>query len=164
MRRRPQRSTAVGRGWMEYDEGGNGCESMKKSGVVAYQLRLDAWFRRDGRVWLAWCPAIRVMTQADTKKAARSALREAVELWFESSIDRGVLDRALRELGFSGGEGGLFAEHADVVQVVRGSAARRGPIAPKFDVAHERGSDYIQGVIPAHVAVQELRNTVRASA
>ena len=40
------------------------------------------------------------MTQARTKKEALEALREAVELWFESCIERGVLDTALNEVGF----------------------------------------------------------------
>ena len=59
-----------------------------------------AWFRRDGRQWVVWCPAIDVMTQARTKKEALEALREAVELWFESCIERGVLDTALKEVGW----------------------------------------------------------------
>lgn len=61
-----------------------------------------AWFRRDGRQWVVWCPAIDVMTQARTKKEALEALREAVELWFESCIERGVLDAALDEVGWLG--------------------------------------------------------------
>ncbi len=39
-----------------------------------------------------------VMTQASSRKQALQSLREAVELWFESCIDRGVLDAALREV------------------------------------------------------------------
>ena len=59
-----------------------------------------AWFRRDGQQWVVWCPAIDVMTQAGTKEAALESLSEAVELWFESCIERGVLDAALKEVGF----------------------------------------------------------------
>ena len=62
---------------------------------------LPAWFHRDGRQWLAWCPDIDVMTQASSRKQALESLKEAVELWFESSIDRGVLGAALREVGFT---------------------------------------------------------------
>ena len=38
------------------------------------------------------------MTQAPTKKQSLESLREAVGLWFESCIERGVLDAALREV------------------------------------------------------------------
>jgi predicted RNase H-like HicB family nuclease len=72
-----------------------------KAPVISYGVKLEAWFRRDGREWLVWCPAIDVMTQARTKKQALESLSEAVELWFESCIDRGVLDDALKEVGFT---------------------------------------------------------------
>ena len=57
--------------------------------ITGYSVRLDAWFRREGRDWLAWCPGIDVMTQARTKKKAFESLTEAVQLWFESCIERG---------------------------------------------------------------------------
>ena len=66
--------------------------------VPGYDVKLPAWFHRDGRQWLAWCPDIDVMTQASSRKQALESLREAVELWFESCIERGVLDAALREV------------------------------------------------------------------
>ena len=77
--------------------------------ISGYSIRLDAWFRREGWDWLVWCPSIDIMTQARTKKKAFESLTEAVQLWFESCIERGVLDIALRETGFeqvrSGSEG-----------------------------------------------------------
>ena len=56
--------------------------------VVGYSVQLDAWFRRDGREWLVWCPAIDVITQARTKKRALESLREAVELWYRLRSER----------------------------------------------------------------------------
>ena len=41
------------------------------------------------------------MTQGPTRKGSLESLREAVELWFESCIERGVLDAALKEVGFT---------------------------------------------------------------
>ena len=60
-----------------------------------------AWFSWSGKgdPVLAWCPAVGVMTQARTKKLARKALQEAVDLWVESCIARGVLKQALEEIG-----------------------------------------------------------------
>jgi hypothetical protein len=41
-----------------------------------------------------------VVSQGKSLDDARRCLQEAVELWFESCVERGVLDRALREANF----------------------------------------------------------------
>lgn len=41
-----------------------------------------------------------VATQGTTADDAQRCLQEAVELWFESCVERGVLDQALREANF----------------------------------------------------------------
>ncbi|MBI1354649.1 MAG: type II toxin-antitoxin system HicB family antitoxin [Acidobacteria bacterium] len=64
-------------------------------------VRLEARVRRAGALWVAACPPLDVVTQADTQPEALAALREAVEAWFESCVERGVLDAALREAGFA---------------------------------------------------------------
>jgi len=71
-----------------------------RSSVVNLSVRLEAAFRQDGKCWLAWCLPLDVMTQGETKEAAFKSLKEAVGLWFESCIERGVLDEALGEVGF----------------------------------------------------------------
>lgn len=73
---------------------------MNKRKIAGYSVRLRAVYRRDGRSWIAAAPALQVGTQERTKKAALQGLREAVEAWFESCVSRGVLDQALREVGF----------------------------------------------------------------
>lgn len=132
--------------------------------VVSYSVRLQAWFRRNGREWLVWCPAIDVMTQARTKKRALESLREAVELWFESCIERGVLDAALREVGFTEvPPSEETPESVDIVNVVRQTTSQ--PTTQKeisFSVGHRKGSDYIEGTIPAHIAAQQLGSAARA--
>lgn len=69
-------------------------------GTVDLKIKLEACLRQDENVWVAWCPSVDVFTQADTQGMALDALREAVYLWFESCIDRGVLPQALEEAGF----------------------------------------------------------------
>jgi predicted RNase H-like HicB family nuclease len=69
--------------------------------IVELRVKLQACTRQKGAVWLAWCPPIDVMTQAETERQAMESLREAVELWFESCISRNVLDEALVEAGFN---------------------------------------------------------------
>jgi predicted RNase H-like HicB family nuclease len=68
---------------------------------ISLNVNLRAYVRRDTpRRWVATCPLIGVTTQAKTADDARRCLQEAVELWFESCVERGVLDHALREANF----------------------------------------------------------------
>src|SRR6184192_3994407 len=69
--------------------------------TIELEVNLGAYVRREtSRRWIATCPQIGVVTQAATGKEAKACLQEAVELWFESCIERGVLDKALRETNF----------------------------------------------------------------
>src|SRR5947199_3126569 len=69
--------------------------------TIALEINLQAYVRRESaRRWIATCPHIGVVTQGDSAPDARRCLQEAVELWFESCIERGVLDQALREANF----------------------------------------------------------------
>jgi predicted RNase H-like HicB family nuclease len=69
--------------------------------TISLDVNLKAYVRREtSRRWVATCPLIGVASQATTAAAAKDCLQEAVELWFESCIERGVLDQALREVNF----------------------------------------------------------------
>ena len=69
--------------------------------TIKLEVNLGAYVRREtSRRWVATCPQIGVVTQAATSDEAKACLQEAVELWFESCIERGVLDQALREANF----------------------------------------------------------------
>jgi predicted RNase H-like HicB family nuclease len=69
--------------------------------LVTLQVKLRAFVRREKKgVWLAVCPSIGVMSQGADADDAKRCLREAVEAWFESCIERGVLEQALREVNF----------------------------------------------------------------
>lgn len=92
--------------------------------VINYSVRLETRVRKEGREWVAWCLPLDVMTQATTRKKAVESLKEAVELWFESCVERGVLNEALKEAGFCpAGQGEQVPKGASVVEVVRKSAA-----------------------------------------
>jgi predicted RNase H-like HicB family nuclease len=68
---------------------------------IALAVHLQAYVRRDTpRRWVATCPMVGVASQGKSLDDARRCLQEAVELWFESCVERGVLDRALREANF----------------------------------------------------------------
>ena len=69
--------------------------------TIELEVNLGAYVRREtSRRWIATCPQIDVVTQGATGEEAKACLQEAVELWFESCIERGVLDQALREANF----------------------------------------------------------------
>lgn len=133
-------------------------------------IRLQVWSRRDSREWLAWCPAIDVMSQARTKGKALESLREAVELWFESCLARGVLDKALQECGFSKvgmEEVGVETDNTCDQVSIRKTRTRPHPVslpARPFSLSHFKGADLIDGTIPipAYIAAGKMRDVAFA--
>jgi len=51
--------------------------------------------------WVTGCPALDLYSQGKTEEEAKRCLKEAIELWVEDCIERGTLDEALQEVGFS---------------------------------------------------------------
>ena len=134
--------------------------------VEILSVRLKAWLRRDGSAWIAWCRSIDVLSQAATKQGALEAVREAVELWFESCVERGVLTEALREVGF------VKASPADTFPGGVDSVTIRNTTAPDtvasrhglaFKVGKGRERDCIEALIPAHLLAGDLGEDARAT-
>src|SRR5665213_3377860 len=118
-----------------------------KNSVVNLSVRLEAAFRQEGNCWLAWCLPLDVMTQADSKKAALVSLKEAVGLWFESCIERGVLEEALAEVGFQPIKPGEKIPHdANVIEVKR----------PRRDMSDFTAAESFEVTIPAYIAAKQL--------
>lgn len=68
---------------------------------ITLNVKLQAFVRMETkRRWVAICPMLDVASQGDSQNEAKRHLREAVEAWFESCLERGVLDQALRESNF----------------------------------------------------------------
>jgi predicted RNase H-like HicB family nuclease len=138
--------------------------------VVTCNAKLEIRLRQDGRDWLAWCPPIDVMTQASTKNKALEAIKEAVEGWFESCIERGVLEEALREAGFMNpaewsevprGARAVGLKTATGKPIAGATAPERQPGAAMVDTARaafarprQGESSYIEVSIPAYIAAQ----------
>ena len=122
------------------------------------KIRLAVKLYMDGRDWIASCPSIDVVSQARTKAAAQRSLQEAIELWFESCIERGVLPNALVEAGFSRlGPEDMIPERADIVETFRpeavpaeedqgGQQLVTDPIP--FSYRRKRGQEFLEGFIP----------------
>ncbi|MCL4838702.1 MAG: hypothetical protein KJ058_12135 [Thermoanaerobaculia bacterium] len=104
--------------------------------TISLDVRLRGFVRRAGRRWIALCPAVHVATQGKDRAGAERALQEAVELWFESCVERGTLDQALRECGFrprAWTGAGEVAESHERVLVAR-SAAETDVRGAEFDL------------------------------
>jgi predicted RNase H-like HicB family nuclease len=123
--------------------------------LVALSVKLEVATRQEGNVWLAWCPPLDVMTQADTKQRALSSLKQAVELWFESCIARNVLERALLESGFC-------KMKADEAPPKDASIVKVHEHAPSTAHAFPAKRDYIEVSIPAYIAAQCNVENLRA--
>jgi predicted RNase H-like HicB family nuclease len=72
---------------------------MKKRITLDVELRALVHRDTDER-WIATCPSIDVTSQGTSSDDAVRCLDEAVQLWFESCIERGTLERALQESNF----------------------------------------------------------------
>lgn len=69
--------------------------------TIKLDVNLRAFVRRETKLrWIANCPMLGVASQGTSEQGAKASLQEAVELWFESCLERGVLDQALREANF----------------------------------------------------------------
>ena len=71
------------------------------------QLRLVAQLRgvirrdKDANVFVSYCPALNIFSQGKSDDQAQQALGSAVGLFLHSCYERGQLDQALRDAGFS---------------------------------------------------------------
>jgi predicted RNase H-like HicB family nuclease len=69
--------------------------------TITLDVELRAFVRRDTEQrWIAVCPSIGVASQGNDADDSRRCIDEAVQLWFESCIERGTLERALQESNF----------------------------------------------------------------
>lgn len=69
--------------------------------TITLDVKLRAFVRKEKKNrWAAVCPSVGVASQGVNRAEAMASLREAVELWFESCVERGVLDQAMRESNF----------------------------------------------------------------
>ena len=110
------------------------------------------------------------MSQERTKGKALESLRVAVELWFESCLARGVLDKALEECGFSKvgmEEVGVETDSACDRVSIRKTRTRSHPVslpARPFSLSNFKGADLIDGTIPvpAYIAAGKMRDVAFA--
>ncbi len=69
------------------------------------KLEIEAEFWREGDQYVGRANPLDVMSCGNSREAAESALREAVELFLEAANDTGTLEDILVECGYSPAEG-----------------------------------------------------------
>jgi len=70
--------------------------------AIGAHFSLYGTIRKNGDgVFIASCPPLEVITQGHTEEEARTNLVEACELFIETCLEEGTLDKAIRELGWS---------------------------------------------------------------
>lgn len=67
---------------------------------VKVSVNLQVALRLDGDTWVGVCPSLDLASQGETEDLALQAVTDAVEVWFESCLERGVLAQALEASGF----------------------------------------------------------------
>jgi predicted RNase H-like HicB family nuclease len=87
--------------------------------LIKLDIQLRAFVRRETRNrWIAVCPKIDVTTQGISEDDAKRCLDEAVQLWFEDCLERGTLDRAMRECGFKNRDGELLPRNLHALAMI----------------------------------------------
>ncbi len=69
--------------------------------VVQAEFRLFGMIKREGEWFIAHCPPLDITTQGKSVSEAKNNLVEASQLFIISCLERGTLELALRELGFT---------------------------------------------------------------
>lgn len=71
--------------------------------MVTITVKLKGALRHDAEagVHVSYCPALKLYSQGGTAKQAQEALESAVSLFLTTCLDRGILDRTLKDLGLT---------------------------------------------------------------
>ena len=67
---------------------------------IRFDLTVPAEVREDEDHFVSFCPALDVYSQGPSEEAALDNLAEALQLFVESCLARGTLDRVLKDCGF----------------------------------------------------------------
>lgn len=67
---------------------------------IRFGLTVPAEVREDEDHFVSFCPALEVYSQGPGEEAALDNLAEALQLFVESCLARGTLDRVLKDCGF----------------------------------------------------------------
>jgi predicted RNase H-like HicB family nuclease len=69
---------------------------------IEVMYRLSALFGRDAEeenTWVAWCPALGIVSQGESETEAKETLQSAVTLYIKRCYTRNIFDREMKKRG-----------------------------------------------------------------
>lgn len=71
--------------------------------TLEIEFKLRGAFREDADagVWVAYCPTLKIYSQAENREEAQEALKDAAQCFVLACLERHVLERALARRRFS---------------------------------------------------------------
>ena len=76
------------------------------------RIPVEVECKPSGGHWLALCPSLGLITQGESRERAEENIQEMLMLFFDSCLKRGVLERVLRQAGFTKEKIALVVETA----------------------------------------------------
>ena len=64
-------------------------------------VAVDVFLAKDGKFWIAYCPALNLSSYGDTKEDAKQAFDEAVHIFIKDTKAKGTLEKVLLGLGWT---------------------------------------------------------------
>lgn len=121
---------------------------------VTVSMNLQVALHLDGDTWVGYCPALDLASQSESEEGALAAVKEMIELWVESCLERGVLGKALEESGFSRVHHGLAVESGAQTASIK---ERSIPSSPDDRMAQ------VKIEMPAYIAAAILDSSPHAA-
>jgi len=101
-------------------------------------MQLTGFVAKEGDMWVSYCKELDISSCGDTEEKAQENILEAIQLFFDSCIERGVLDEALRNLGWKCDD-----EQAATINACReGSIPKNTTPAYMIDALEKHGRDW----------------------
>ena len=63
-------------------------------------INLPVQIIKEGKVYVAFCPALEIATQGNTLKEAQKMFHEMVGIFIDELIERGTLEKVLTDMGW----------------------------------------------------------------
>jgi len=70
-------------------------------GKVFFELTLPIKIKKEEGIFISCCPVLDIYSQGETEAESRKNIIEAIRLFITSCFERGTLDAALKECGFT---------------------------------------------------------------
>jgi predicted RNase H-like HicB family nuclease len=95
---------------------------------IVISFKLPALYRKQDNWYISKCPILDVYSQGKSKEKAKANLKEAVTLFIESCLERGVLPEVLTASGFKVSHRKAVKTKGDTIDVAIPLVSRRsGP-------------------------------------